>query len=57
MTKIKCTQCGQTLLFARIFDGEIKCPRCGTRNVIRYPKWVGQSLEPHRVDGTVSVRE
>ena len=48
MTKIKCTQCGQTLLFARIFDGEIKCPRCGTKNIIRYPKRIGQSTEPRR---------
>ena len=28
MEKIKCPQCGQTLIFITHIDGEIKCTRC-----------------------------
>ncbi len=28
MEKIKCPQCGQTLLFISHIEGEIKCTRC-----------------------------
>ncbi len=30
--KVKCKQCGQTLLLAEYVKGEIKCPRCKTIN-------------------------
>lgn len=36
MEKIKCPQCGQTLIFAIHIDGEIKCARC--KNRIRIQK-------------------
>lgn len=35
--KIRCKQCGHTLLFAEIIKGEIKCPRCKNINKIEYP--------------------
>ncbi len=38
MKKIKCEKCSQTLLFAAVIDGEIKCPRCGKINKIIYPR-------------------
>jgi uncharacterized protein (DUF983 family) len=31
MEKIKCPQCGQTLLFISHIEGEIKCTRCKNR--------------------------
>ena len=36
MEKIKCPQCGQTLIFIKHIDGEIKCTRC--KNIIRIQK-------------------
>ena len=36
MEKIKCPQCGQTLIFINYIDGEIKCTRC--KNKIRIQK-------------------
>ena len=36
MEKIKCPQCGQTLIFINHIDGEIKCTRC--KNKIRIQK-------------------
>ena len=36
MEKVKCPQCGQTLVFINHIDGEIKCIRC--RNRIRIQK-------------------
>lgn len=30
--KVKCINCGKTLLFAEHIKGEIKCPRCGSIN-------------------------
>lgn len=36
MEKIKCPQCGQTLIYAKHIDGEIKCTRC--KNIIRIQK-------------------
>lgn len=35
--KIKCDECGHTLLFAEVMRGEIKCPRCKKINKIIYP--------------------
>lgn len=35
--KIKCDECGHTLLFAEHIKGEIKCPRCKKINKIDYP--------------------
>lgn len=35
--KIKCEECGHTLLFAEVVKGEIKCPRCKKINKIEYP--------------------
>lgn len=36
MEKIKCPQCGITLIYAKHIDGEIKCTRC--KNIIRIQK-------------------
>ena len=36
IVKIKCSTCGQTLMFAEIAKGEIKCPRCKELNKIDY---------------------
>ena len=38
MKKIKCEQCGRTLLLAELVKGEMKCPRCGKINRIEYPQ-------------------
>lgn len=35
--KIRCDNCGHTLLFAEVIKGEIKCPRCKKINKIEYP--------------------
>lgn len=37
IVKIKCCDCGKTLMYVEIVKGEIKCPRCGTTNRIEYP--------------------
>lgn len=34
--KIKCKNCGQTLLLAYHVKGEIKCPRCKRINILNY---------------------
>lgn len=36
MEKIKCPQCGLTLIFAKYIEAEIKCTRC--KNIIRIQK-------------------
>lgn len=36
MEKIKCPQCGLTLIFANHIDGEIKCNRC--KQIIKIQK-------------------
>ncbi len=36
MEKIKCPQCGLTLIFARHIEAEMKCKRC--RKIIRIQK-------------------
>lgn len=36
MEKIKCPQCGLTLIFAKHIEAEIKCTRC--KNIIRIQK-------------------
>ncbi|MCR5703850.1 MAG: Com family DNA-binding transcriptional regulator [Eubacterium sp.] len=36
MHRIKCSYCGQTLCFANIMQGQMKCPRCGTKNDIEF---------------------
>lgn len=36
--KIKCPNCGKTLMFANSADVEIKCPRCKEIINIKYPK-------------------
>jgi len=38
MEKIKCKECGRTLLLADHVKGEMKCPRCGKINIINYCK-------------------
>ncbi len=35
IVKIKCKNCGQTLLFANHADIEMKCPRCKKINKIK----------------------
>ena len=36
MEKIKCPQCGLTLIFANKIEGEIKCNRC--KQIVRLQK-------------------
>ncbi|WP_320915690.1 Com family DNA-binding transcriptional regulator [Enterocloster bolteae] len=42
--KITCTLCNKTLLYAEYVKGEIKCPRCGTVNKIKYNPSKGKSV-------------
>jgi len=43
MQKIKCPYCGQTLMYARIADIEIKCQRC--KKIIEIK--LKEQSEPH----------
>ena len=36
--KIKCKECGQTLMVAEYVKGEIKCPRCKKVNRVEISK-------------------
>lgn len=38
MEKIKCPQCGQTLIFINHIEGEIKCIRCKNKIQIQKEK-------------------
>ena len=44
MEKIKCPQCGLTLIFANYIDAEIKCNRC--KQITRIQKIINAYLIP-----------
>lgn len=52
LEKIKCPQCGQTLIFINHIDGEIKCTRC--KNKIRIQKEKSEATRTHRVSEVVT---
>jgi phage FluMu protein Com len=41
MTEIRCVKCNRKLFDAEVCSLEIKCPKCGFIDLVRFPKnWV-----------------